>query len=118
MIDIADVYERLAENRKKRKELKGMVDAEIGQYPEYAGFTEAAREASAGKKAIRDKVFAMFPDMAASMQALDMDIRSDAALMSDLVLDRIAKGQSAAFQCGAVKVEPKITVSMRQMSLC
>lgn len=98
MSRLQEVYNRIAESKKKMKEAKKMLQEQYEQSSEYLEHTEKIKAISAKRKIIKEAINAQNPSIVATIDDLKIDIASDKELLSDLILKSTVEGQKVELQ--------------------
>jgi len=96
MQNIQDIFDRIQEHKKKQKELRALYKDALKASTQYVSITEELKELREKKRKIE---FSTKEDLASEFQeleTLELDIKNDVELLSDLAVTQLMKGETIA----------------------
>lgn len=94
MQNIQEVFLRVQENKKKLKDLKETYKDALANEIEYKSIVEQLKTLREKKKQIEYMVKESFKGEFTQMEDLQIDIKSDQEMLSDIALSQVMKGET------------------------
>lgn len=91
---LQDLHKELREKKDERKKLKQAIKDELKHHARYAEVVDEMATLREEKKSIENQVRESVPQDAARLADLDVEIKADEELMSDLAMNLILKNES------------------------
>ncbi len=92
MQSLEEVYTRLKTKKAERKDLRTSFQDELRNNAQYVEINEKLAELKLQKKAIENEILSREMDRA-KLEEINVDIKSDAELLTDICLNRFVSGE-------------------------
>ncbi len=93
MQDAQEIFNRIAENKEKIKDIRIMLEGVYMQDSNYVTITEDVNDKKAKLKAIRIALNETCRAEVNQLEALKNDVKTDRELLRDILLDKYTKGE-------------------------
>lgn len=94
MANIQEIFNRIAETKRKQKDIKSIYRDALASSHEYQLVLEEIKKVKEKKKQIEGVIKSDFTSELSTLDRLKIDIESDNELLSDASLNQLVKGQS------------------------
>lgn len=117
MQNLREVFERMTKQKEERKKIQAMLTDVLKSDETWVRMTDEIKAKRTARKLTEDALLSGFTSERERLDRLDLSIKTDAALVSDIALSMYIKGQSIDLETERGKYEPRISVSFKQMKL-
>lgn len=98
MVDIQEIFNRIQVNKKKQKDIKMLYKDAFKNSLDYQNVVSTANALKEKKKKIETGIKDQYASEIAKLDALEMDIKADAELLTDAAVTMIMKGERVEVQ--------------------
>lgn len=117
MATIREVLDRLDANKNERKIIKETLKQALEGSAAWVKCHDEVAQEKARLKNIEVTVLSSYSNDVSELERLNAEIKNDTEVLSDIALTMFMKGESIEIEHNGKKYEPKIKVSLKQMSL-
>jgi len=93
MPNLEEVYRRMQDKKRERREIDRAFKDELAQHSRYPQLLEELQKLREEKKSIESQIYAAAGADAVKLDVLKLDIKTDREMLSDLALNLYAEGQ-------------------------
>lgn len=94
MPNLEEVYRRMQDKKRERREIDRAFKDELAQHPRYPQLIEELQKLREEKKSIEGQVYAAANADAVKLDVLKLDIKTDRQMLSDIALNLYADGKT------------------------
>lgn len=94
MVSIQEIFNRIAENKKKQKEIKSAIREALQGTPEYVDIVDKLKALREKKKQIENRVKEEYNSEFTKLDDMKIDLASDQELLNDAAMSQIMKGET------------------------
>ena len=114
MQDLKAALVKLAEAKAKRRDLKKIINDQLAQSPQFCEAMEQLVAVRAKKIQVEGTIMATMPGEQQELERLNLEIKEQATLISDITLTMMMKGQETTIEDDGVKYEPNIKITFKK----
>lgn len=117
MANIREILQRLEFNKQERKRLRELMAEALASSASWVRIKEELDEDKARLKQTKLAVLSGYKSEIEELERLNREIKNDAAVLSDVAISMLMKGENINVETDVKRYEPRVIVSFKQMKL-